>query len=267
MQLLAPAPGERMRVRLRFNRRIGMRRSHLGSYTRAAETWLEGSYLTLRPSFKDDAQSLPIAQDTSGVRMGSICNSARRKRLDHDYTQFDLVSVPHQSGHIYLVTNRMDRCVVVVAGRPTIRGEMHGLLTTLRSDRGAHLSPVFAADRVSEDQGRWAPPSGVITEDHAEYARYRALIRSTLDDGFASCGWWGEFALSRPCITSRQRGRFGRGRFMSAFPLYGRRVFASLTTVSRRPGKWSSSSGRSATKHRVPVLAVVDHARLRRTFK
>ncbi len=33
-----------------------------------------------------------------------------------------------------------DRLIVVA--RPTIKGEMHGLLTTLQSGKGAHLSPV-----------------------------------------------------------------------------------------------------------------------------
>ena len=50
--------------------------------------------------------------------------------------------MPHQSGHIYLVTNRHGQHRLVVLARPTITGEMHGLVTTLQAGRGSHLSPV-----------------------------------------------------------------------------------------------------------------------------
>ena len=51
-------------------------------------------------------------------------------------------SVPHQSGYIYLVTNKMGQYRLIILSRPMIGGEMFGLLSTLQSGRGTLLIPV-----------------------------------------------------------------------------------------------------------------------------
>ena len=53
-------------------------------------------------------------------------------------------SVPNQSGHIYLVTNRHGQHRLITVSRPTITGEMYGILTTLLAGRGSLLTPIAA---------------------------------------------------------------------------------------------------------------------------
>ena len=45
--------------------------------------------------------------------------------------------MPNQSGHIYLVTNRHGQHRLITVSRPTITGEMYGILTTLLAGRGS----------------------------------------------------------------------------------------------------------------------------------
>ena len=52
--------------------------------------------------------------------------------------------MPNQSGFIYFITNRNGQYRLVILSRPTISGEMHGIMTTLMSGRGSHLTPVAA---------------------------------------------------------------------------------------------------------------------------
>ena len=52
--------------------------------------------------------------------------------------------MPNQSGHIYLVTNRQGQYRLILICRPTINGEMYGIMTTLQAGRGAELIPVSA---------------------------------------------------------------------------------------------------------------------------
>ena len=56
--------------------------------------------------------------------------------------------MPNQSGHIYLVTNRYGQYRLITVARPTISGEMHGILTTLQAGRGAASDAGRGADRL-----------------------------------------------------------------------------------------------------------------------
>ena len=117
---------------------------NLGAYSRRAVTWLEGNYVTLRPSFGEKgaiyAYRTEIAWDTAG----SCLAFRERERSDAAYAQFGEVAVPNQSGHIYLVTNRHGQHRLITVSRPTITGEMYGILTTLLSGRGSALTPIAA---------------------------------------------------------------------------------------------------------------------------
>ncbi|MFX7858476.1 hypothetical protein ABTK38_22545, partial [Acinetobacter baumannii] len=59
------------------------------------------------------------------------------ERLDADFTQFGEVAVPNQSGHVYLVTNRSGQHRLITVSRPTITGEMYGILMTLLAGKGS----------------------------------------------------------------------------------------------------------------------------------
>jgi hypothetical protein len=96
------------------------------------------------------------------------------------------VAVPHQSGHIYLVTNRHGQHRMIVVARPTISGEMHGILTTLQSGKGAHLSPVATPIVLKKLKGGEKSAYGRIPISHAAHPKYAALLKKTLEDQFAA---------------------------------------------------------------------------------
>lgn len=75
---------------------------------------------------------------------------------------------------------------MIVVARPTIQGEMHGLLTTLQSGRGAHLSPVATPIVLKSLKKDARAHYGRIAAGHQAFAVYSALLRKTLDDNFAA---------------------------------------------------------------------------------
>src|SRR5262249_46850759 len=105
--------------------------ARLGAYSRRAVVWLEGDYLTVRPSFGEKeaiyAYRTLIAWDAAA----SCLLFRESERIDAAFSQYGEVSVPNQSGHIYLVTNRHGQYRLITLSRPTIAGEMYGIITTL----------------------------------------------------------------------------------------------------------------------------------------
>lgn len=157
----------------------------LGGYGRAAVAWLEGSYLTLRPSFGHRSAVYAYRTDIRWEMERAVLTFREAERVDHDFTQFGDVAVPHQSGHIYLITNRHGQHRMVVVGRPTITGEMHGLLTTLQAGRGTHLSPVATPIAMKLLKPGESVEYGRIAPGHDRYGVYHALLRRTLSDHYA----------------------------------------------------------------------------------
>ena len=92
--------------------------TELGAYSRESAAWLEGRYLTLRPSFGAAdavfAYRTEIAWDAPSTRL--VFREA--ERLDAPFSQTGSVSVPNQSGMIYLVTNWQGQCRLAVLCRP-----------------------------------------------------------------------------------------------------------------------------------------------------
>ena len=116
----------------------------LGAYSRRAVAWLEGIYVTLRPSFGDKDAIYAYRTEIAWDAAASSLVFREGERLDAAYTQFGEVAVPNQSGHIYLVTNRHGQHRLITVSRPTITGEMYGIITTLLAGRGSLLTPIAA---------------------------------------------------------------------------------------------------------------------------
>lgn len=157
----------------------------LGSYARAAVSWIEGAYLTVRPSFGDSnavyAYRTEIFWDA-----GRSCLAFREsERQDAAFSQSGFVSAPSFSGHIYLVTNEHGQYRLIVVARPSISGEMHGILTTLQVGRGAHLMPVSAPIALVPLKGLAQAHFGRIPVGHCAHAHYHALLKRTLEEPFA----------------------------------------------------------------------------------
>lgn len=156
----------------------------LGAYTADAVKWLEGDYLTLRPSL--GAVGAVFAYRTviewDAVNGGLAFHEAERQ--DAPFAQRGVVSVPNKSGHIYLHTNDDGQFRLAMLSRPAISGEMYGLLTTLQAVQGAQLLPV-SVPLALVPFAATAKVLGRVGPDDAAFADYRAHLLRVTEGGFA----------------------------------------------------------------------------------
>ena len=157
----------------------------LGSYSRRAVSWIEGRYITLRPSFGDKEAIYAYHTEIAWDDTASLLAFREGERLDVAFTQFGEVAVPNQSGFIYLVTNRHGQHRLITVSRPTILGEMYGIITTLLAGRGSLLTPIAAPIAFLPIKNIASPTMGRISSNDANYAVYRQHLRRTVDEPFA----------------------------------------------------------------------------------
>jgi transcriptional regulator with XRE-family HTH domain len=157
----------------------------LGAYSRRAVAWLEGTYITVRPSFGDKEAIYAYRTDIAWDAASSSLVFHEGERLDAAYTQYGEVAVPNQSGHIYLVTNRHGQHRLITVSRPTILGEMYGIITTLLAGRGSLLTPIAAPIAFLPIKQIAKPTLGRILSGDANYAIYREHLRKTTEEPFA----------------------------------------------------------------------------------
>ncbi|WGS20533.1 MULTISPECIES: helix-turn-helix transcriptional regulator [unclassified Bradyrhizobium] len=157
----------------------------LGAYARRAVTWIEGIYITLRPSFGE--KDAVYAYRTEIVWDAAASSLAFREgeRLDATYTQFGEVAVPNQSGFVYLVTNRHGQHRLITVSRPRITGEMYGIITTLLAGRGSLLTPIAAPIAFLPAKNVPNPSVGRVSAGDPNYDVYREHLRRTIDEPFA----------------------------------------------------------------------------------
>lgn len=163
----------------------GVASDELGFYSRRAVQWIEGAYLTLRPSFGDKDAIYAYRTEISWDEAASRLEFKESERLDAAFTQHGVVSVPAPSGHIYLVTNVHGQYRLVIATRPTISGEMYGILTTLQAGRGAQLMPVAAPIAFIPLRGLKEVQFGRVGPNEPCYATYRKYLKRTVEEPFA----------------------------------------------------------------------------------
>lgn len=157
----------------------------LGAYSRRAVTHLEGGYVTLRPSFGDKDSIYVYRTEISWDAAVSSLVFREGERTDAAYTQFGSVAVPNQSGFIYLVTNQHGQHRLITVSRPTISGEMYGIITTLLAGRGSMLTPIAAPIVLLPSKMIPSPTVGRISSGDVNYALYREHLRRTIDEPFA----------------------------------------------------------------------------------
>ena len=157
----------------------------LGAYTHAAVQRLEGPYLVLRPSFEDPREIYAYRTEISWDEPSSRLVFKESRRLDGAFSQVGEVSLPNQSGHVYLVTNTEGQFRLITLSRPTITGEMYGLLTTLRSGVGSALTPASAT--VAFIPLRLIPDAdfGRIPPEHPRHAAYADTVRKVMAESYA----------------------------------------------------------------------------------
>ena len=156
----------------------------LGGYARGSVRWLEGRFLTLRAWFSAEpgihAYQTDIAWEPGLSRLVFL----ESQRAD-SFAQQGSVSLPHLSGHIYLITNESGQFRMIVLSRPTISGALYGVLTTLLVGHGSQLVPAscpIALLRIREGQ---EPVFGRIDPANSAYAGYRAELEAVTERDFA----------------------------------------------------------------------------------
>jgi len=156
----------------------------MGAYARPAVQWLEGSYLTLRPSFSEPgaiyAYLTAIAWDESA---GHLVFS-ETARLDSQYEQQGFVSFPHLSGAIYLVTISDGQYRLALLNRPSGGGALCGILVTLAAGQGAQLTPAAVPLTLVPLSGRPEPGLGVVRPGDACFDDYRDCVDRIAQRGF-----------------------------------------------------------------------------------
>ena len=156
----------------------------LGGYTHGAVRWLEGRYLTLRPLFGADPGICAYLTSIGWDAVSGCLTFAEGERLDR-FAQHGQISLPHMSGHIYLVTVEGGQYRLVILGRPTISGALYGILTTLLVGHGSQLVPAACPIALLKLDESMAPTYGRIPPDHPDYSTYRAELDTVTTADFA----------------------------------------------------------------------------------
>ncbi|KQM20390.1 helix-turn-helix domain-containing protein [Novosphingobium sp. Leaf2] len=157
----------------------------MGAYARSAVSWLEGAYLTVRPSFSTPGGLFAYLTTIQWVEERACLGFAESGRSDSRFGQIGFVSLPNRSGHIYLVTNEQGQYRLAILSRPTIDGGLFGILTTLEVGHGSQLVPAaapLALRRIAEGDDL---PLGAITPDMPAFHNYRAMLDVAVDGDFA----------------------------------------------------------------------------------
>lgn len=163
----------------------GIAPDEFGSYTRRAASWIEGDYLTVRPSFSNPDAMYAYRTTIAWSEERSHLVFRESERVDAAFTQDGSVSIPHQSGYIYLITNKSGQYRFIIVSRPTIAGEMFGILTTLQSGRGTSLMPVSTpivyvpVKTIGGD-----PVFGRIEKGHHAYGKYKNFVTRAVEEPF-----------------------------------------------------------------------------------
>ena len=175
----------RSRETAKENRSGDVAPDSLGAYSHPAVRWLEGDYLTLRPSF-GTAQAIYAYRTTiTWDEAGSHLVFSEADRADAAHRQRGDVALPHQSGDIYLVTQESGQYRLAILNRPTIDGALCGLLTTLQDAGGSRLVPVSCPILLLPIAGGATPHYGVFRPGEEFHADFAAALERVEAEGFA----------------------------------------------------------------------------------
>jgi len=147
--------------------------------------WLEGSYLTLRPSFSEEGAIFAYLTEVSWDEAKGHLVFSEAGRLDSQYEQKGFVSFPHLSGNIYLVTIFEGQYRMALLNRPHGGGTISGILVTLAAGQGAQLIPAAVPIALLPMANRPDPMLGVVRSGDSAFDDYRACVDCITDRGFA----------------------------------------------------------------------------------
>ncbi|BDI60363.1 transcriptional regulator [Qipengyuania nanhaisediminis] len=156
----------------------------MGFYSRPAVQWIEGDYLTLRASFGNDGGVYAYRTVIRWSKDRGHLVFAESDRLDATFEQAGFVSMPHLSGHTYLMTSEAGQYRMIMLGHATREQRMFGLLSTLQVGQGSQLVPVSCPVAFVPMKQVAEPVFGLARPGEKACERYRAILDTALGDDF-----------------------------------------------------------------------------------
>jgi transcriptional regulator with XRE-family HTH domain len=157
----------------------------MGGYARPGVRWLEGEYLTLRPSLGEASAIYAYHTSIQWDEANGHLVFSEADRQDAEFSQAGYVSLPALSGHIYLVTISSGQYRLIILGRPAAGGPMCGILATLAAGNGAQLMPAATPITLVPNDKSPEADIGVIRPGDPCYDAYRSRIDHITERGFA----------------------------------------------------------------------------------
>jgi len=157
----------------------------MGAYARPGVQWLEGRYLTLRPSFSEAGAVFAYLTAIAWDEEAGHLVFSESGRSDSEFEQKGFVSFPNISGAIYLMTISSGQYRMALLNRPSGAGAISGILVTLAAGQGASLIPAAVPLTLVPLAGRPEPDLGVIREGDACYDEYRGCVNRVSERGYA----------------------------------------------------------------------------------
>jgi hypothetical protein len=159
----------------------------MGSYSRPAVRWIEGAYLTLRPSFSQAGAIYAYCTEIFWDGPGAHLAFSESERVDQPFTQTGFVAMPNLSGHTYLVTSEEGQYRLIMLGRATRERRMFGLLSTLQAGSGSQLLPVASPIALVPLEQIDLPRFGIVASGQDDYQLYRQIVDQAVASDF--CRW------------------------------------------------------------------------------
>jgi transcriptional regulator with XRE-family HTH domain len=156
----------------------------MGAYARPAVQWLEGAYLTLRPSFSEPGAIFAYLTMVSWDDANGHLVFSEAGRTDSEYEQKGFVSFPNISGAIYLVTISAGQYRVALLNRPSGRW-LSGILMTLAAGEGAQLIPAAVPLVLLPTTENEHKTVGVVHVGDPAYEEYRSCVNRVTQRGYA----------------------------------------------------------------------------------
>jgi hypothetical protein len=156
----------------------------MGAYARPAVKWLEGTYLTMRPSFSEEGAIFAYLTSISWSEPAGHLVFSEAQRTDAEYEQKGFVSFPNLSGTLYLVTIWEGQYRMALLNRPSGR-YLSGVLLTLASGEGAQLIPAAVPIVLLPIEAGEEKTLGVVRDGDAAYGEYRNCVDRVTQRGYA----------------------------------------------------------------------------------
>jgi hypothetical protein len=156
----------------------------MGAYARPAVQWLEGTYLTLRPSFSEAGAIFAYLTSIGWDQENGHLIFSEASRTDAEYEQKGFVSFPNLSGMMYLVTIWQGQYRMAILNRPSGRW-LSGILITLAAGDGSQLTPAAVPIVLLPTTPDESKAVGVIRRGDESYEEYRTCVDRVTERGYA----------------------------------------------------------------------------------